>query len=41
MITAKTIKQQIRALKGVLRNERTVRILEGLKEEMQMVFLLT
>ena len=41
MITAKTIKQQIRALKGVLRNERTVRILEGLKEEMQMDLSIT
>ncbi len=41
MITAKTIKQQIRALKGVLRNERTVRILKGLKEEMQMDLSIT
>jgi class 3 adenylate cyclase len=36
MIREKTIKQQIRALKGVLRQERTKRILEGLKGEIQM-----
>ena len=41
MITAKTIKQKIRALKGVLRNERTVRILKGLKEEIQMDLSIT
>ena len=36
MIQEKTIKQQIRALKGVLRQERTKRILDGLKGEIQM-----
>ena len=36
MIGQKSIKQQIRALRGVLRNERTGQILEGLKKEMQM-----
>lgn len=41
MIQEKTIKQQIRVLKGVLRNERTSRILEGLKEEMQLDLSIT
>ncbi|MGA9271547.1 MAG: hypothetical protein WBV45_13075, partial [Lutimonas sp.] len=41
MIREKTIKQQIRALKGVLRNERTSRILEGLRLEMQMDLFIT
>ena len=36
MIREKSIKQKIRALKGVLRNERTSRILEGLMRELQM-----
>jgi len=41
MIRTKTIKQQIRALKGVLRNDRTKRILESLKEEMQLDLSIT
>jgi len=41
MIREKTLKQQIRALKGVLRNDRTNRILEGLKVEMQMDLSIT
>lgn len=36
MIREKTIKQQIRALKGVLRHERTKRILTGMQGEFQM-----
>ncbi len=41
MIREKTIKQQIRALKGVLRNERTAGILESLKAEMHMEVSIT
>ena len=41
MITAKSIKQQIRALKGVLRQESTSRILEGLKRNMNLDLSIT